>query len=128
MGKRGAEAEAALRADPVLQGIRISAEQANRLMPHAARPYWGAVSQRLPALRIPAAPPSVQTALLSLAYNRGAGNEALGVLAGPLARGDWKEAAGLIGHMQQDHEAAGVRERRRWEADLIRAELEYLQA
>ena len=127
LGKKGAEANAALRADPALQAIRIGAAQAYVLMPHAARTYWRYIAERFSALSRPEAPPSVQTALLSLAYNRGAGNEALDVLAGPLREGDWAGAADLIGRMQQDHDLPGIRERRRWEADLIRAELEFLE-
>ena len=128
LGKKGAAAQAALQADPALQAIRIGAGQAYTLMPHAARTYWRYIAERFSALAGPEAPPSVQTALLSLAYNRGAGNEALDILADPLREGDWAEAADLIGRMQQDHELPGIRERRRWEADLIRAELEFLQA
>ena len=73
-------------------------------------------------------PPSVQTVLLSLAYNRGPENAALGVLANPIAAESWSEMANLIGQMQQNHETLGIRHRRRTEASLIRTELKFLES
>jgi len=66
---------------------------------------------------------TVQTVLLSLAYNRGSQNGALQILGDPLAAGDWREVARLVGGMQQNHDLVGIRKRRRWEAALIEAEL-----
>lgn len=123
LGRRGEEARAALEGDPALRAIRLSAAQALGLMPHTARPYWEAISRRFPALAAPGALPEAQTALLSLAYNRGPGNEGLEVLRGPLEEKDWAEAARRIGRMQQDHALAGVRRRRLEEEALILAGL-----
>jgi GH24 family phage-related lysozyme (muramidase) len=67
--------------------------------------------------------PAVQTVMLSLAYNRGARNKALEELRQPLEAKNWSEVADLVGAMQQDHQLAGIRKRRRMEADLIREEL-----
>ena len=64
--------------------------------------------------------------LLSLAYNRGAQNQALDLLEDPLATGNWTTVADIIGGMQQDHSLAGIRLRRRLEAALIRSEQDYL--
>ncbi len=97
-------------------------------MPHAATPYWDGIIKRFSALAQPGALPSVQTVLLSLSYNRGPNNSDLAQLAGPLDSGDWIRVAERIGAMQQDHKLEGIRERRRREADLIRAELEYLDS
>lgn len=45
----------------------ITREQAARILPRAAGPYWGAALKACPALR--EAPPRVQTALLSVTYS-----------------------------------------------------------
>ena len=39
-GIQGESARAALNASPVIQGIRISSDQALEVMPHAAKTYW----------------------------------------------------------------------------------------
>ncbi len=128
IGIKGDEAKKTLDADAVLKSIRISDDHADRVFPAASRPYWHAIADRFTQLHDRKTPPSVQTALLSLAYNRGAGNQHLESL-GALIRGrDWVAVADRIGAMQQDHKLKGIRRRRREEADLIRAELEYLQA
>lgn len=126
LGLRGADARSALRQLDGLDRIRISRQQALELMPHAARGYWNAVVRRFPVLSRVATPASVQTALLSLAYNRGALNRHLAVLGQPLSAGRWHEVADTVGAMQQGHQLAGIRLRRRREAALIRAELEFL--
>jgi hypothetical protein len=125
LGLKGDTAKAALSADSILQAIRIKREDAGRLMPFAAASYWKQIASRFPALSGAHALPSVQTVLLSLAYNRGAGNSDLDQLDGCLARGEWAEVADRVGTMQQDHELEGIRIRRREEASLIRSELEY---
>ncbi|MDJ0835699.1 MAG: peptidoglycan-binding protein [Acidobacteriota bacterium] len=126
IGVRGDAARDALNADEVLQSIRISSEKSDEAMPYAAAPYWIKISDRFPALvdEENPAPASVQTALLSLAYNRGAGNKGLNVLGDPLAAGDWGKVADEVAAMQQDHKLEGIRKRRRWEGALIKAELE----
>jgi GH24 family phage-related lysozyme (muramidase) len=64
-------------------------------------------------------PGAVHTALLSLAFNRGPNNNALECLHAPLAQQDWQACATEIGNMQQDHALAGIRKRRKMEAELI---------
>ena len=119
-------ARAALEASPVIQGIRISSEQALEVMPNAAKTYWEAIRDRFGALVRKDTPPSVQTVLLSLAYNRGARNPGLDVLRQPLEAKQWSEVARAIGAMQQDHELAGIRTRRQQEGLLVEAEVEFL--
>ena len=127
-GIRGEEAKAALAADEVLRSIRVSHEHADGVFPVASRPYWRAITERFERLAEPETPPSVQTALLSIAYNRGADNHHLESLGELIADGDWVAAADKIGAMQQSHKLEGIRRRRREEAALIRAELACLQA
>ena len=125
-GIQGESAKAALNASPVIQGIRISSEQALEVMPHAAKTYWDSIRRRFDSLVREDTPPSVQTVLLSLAYNRGAGNSALDVLEQPLETKQWSEVARAIGAMQQDHDLEGIRTRRQHEGLLVEAELEFL--
>jgi len=113
---QGPEAKAAAKS---LADIRISRELAAQLLPQVADPYWRALVKRFPGLL--EAPPAVQTALLSLAYNRGAGNRALAVLRPWIAAGDWAEVGREIRRMQQDHKLTNIRERRRLEGNLILA-------
>jgi GH24 family phage-related lysozyme (muramidase) len=117
LGMKGQRARQALKSSPVLQALRTSREQAAQLLPAVALPYWQAILRRFPPLA--AAPPAVQTALLSLAYNRGAGNAGLAILGSPLEAQEWKLVGNLIGLMQQDHPQLGIRSRRRLEGDLI---------
>ena len=124
-GIKAEDARTALHTVPGLADMRISREQASELMPYAAKPYWEGISRRFPALARQDTLPAVQTALLSLAYNRGVFNRYLDPLGGLLAGKDWQAAADRIGSMQQSHELRGIRIRRRQEAMLIRAELEF---
>ena len=124
-GKTAEAARDALAADPLIKSILISREQAHHVMPRAAKKYWDRIVTRFNA--IAAALPSVQTVMLSLAYNRGPDNPRLQALGAPLAASKWDRVADIVGAMQQDHELAVVRERRQCEASLIRAELEYLR-
>ena len=91
--------------------------------PYVIEPYWVAISRRFPILQEADTPGSVQTALLSLAYNRGSRNRGLAPLEEPLKNKEWGHVADLIGGMQQDHRLEGIRKRRRMEADLIRKEI-----
>lgn len=125
LGLQGQEAKEALAASDTLRSIRVGKRDALRIMPFVAVSYWTGVEARFPALGEPEAPWSVQTALLSLAYNRGPRNRGLNVLADPLGRGKWLELAERIGSMQQDHRLPGIRARRRAEADLIRAQMDF---
>lgn len=123
LGIKGERARDALNASSVLKTVRISRAQADTIFPFAAQPYWKAIYRRFPVLKEEDTLGSVQTALLSLSYNRGAGNRGLEVLSAPLASRGWKQVADVIGAMQQNHRLAGIRKRRGMEADLIRKEL-----
>ena len=116
-GLQGGQAKAALTRFPALRTIRITRDVADSLFPLVAAPYWSALVRRFPGLA--AAPGPVQTALLSLGYNRGAGNKDLAVLGAPIASGQWNRVAALIHGMQQMHPLVGIRRRRRAEARLI---------
>ena len=120
LGLKGLAAKQALAASSVLKGIRISREQANTIFKYVAIPYWEAIAHRFPTLAEAGTPGQVQTALLSIAYNRGAGNRSLEVLETPLKNHDWKMVADIIGQMQQNHPIPAIRERRRREAELCR--------
>jgi len=122
-GIKGQAARNALSCNSVLGAIRVSRAQSDQIFPYAAQPYWKAIVKRFPVLPAPDTLSSVQTVMLSLAYNRGAGNSGLNVLQAPLAARKWAQVADLVGAMQQDHPLAGIRQRRRMEADLIRAQL-----
>ena len=126
LGVKGAEAELAIEADGDLRSIELTSEQAEGVLPFAASGYWKGVRHRFTGSE--SALPAVQTALLSLAYNRGVGNADLEQLAKPVSRGQWKSVADLVGAMQQDHRLRGISRRRRAEANLIRAELDYLNS
>jgi GH24 family phage-related lysozyme (muramidase) len=123
LGKKGAEAKAALETTPDLLGLRVSRLEAAEIFPYVARPYWQALLKRFPNLGDPETPAEVHTAMLSLAYNRGAGNKGLEPLRGLIAAGDWKSTGDLIASMQQDHELEGIRKRRRAEGALILSSL-----
>lgn len=123
LGIKGTAAKAALNADPVLKSIRISRSQADDIFHFAAKPYWTAIVRRFPGCGEPDTPGSVQTVMLSLSYNRGAGNRRLSVLSEPIARKDWRKVADIVGNMQQNHSLGGIRKRRRMEGELIRREL-----
>lgn len=125
LGRRGTTAREALASSEPLREVRVSRTVAGRVMPFLAVEYWRPICRRFVGLPGEETPSSVQTVLLSLAYNRGAGNRGLDPLAGPLAAGDWLAVADAVGAMQQDHPLPGIRRRRREEADLIRAEMTF---
>lgn len=128
MGLKGAAAKSALDASPVLHTIRIGKDDAERIMPLGSQRYWANIVNRFPALVAANVLPSIQTVLLSLSYNRGSQNQDLEQLREPLKAEDWGDVANRIGAMQQDHELEGIRIRRRMEADLIRAEVDYVNS
>jgi hypothetical protein len=123
IGLRGKAAQGALHSETdegrVLRGIEIPTDRQQVLFALVAASYWEDVCARFPVLRGECTPPPVQTALLSLAYNRGPGNSALDVLAGALESNDWKGAGQRIAEMQQGHPLQNIRERRRREGALI---------
>lgn len=127
-GIKGDDARTALNAVPGVKQIRIGREQAYRLMPYAATPYWTGIARRMKGLRRVDTPPSVQTALLSLAYNRGVFNRRLESLENVIGDRAWSEVPKIIGAMQQNHKLQGIRLRRRQEAALVSAELSFLES
>ncbi|MBI5503655.1 MAG: peptidoglycan-binding protein [Deltaproteobacteria bacterium] len=128
IGKKGDSARVALETIPGIKAIRISRAQALEVMPRAAKPYWNGIVKRFGATAATPAPPSVQTVMLSLAYNRGVGNADLQPLGAALSAGDWDGVADVVGAMQQNHSLQGIRSRRQHEAALIRAELDFLRS
>lgn len=122
-GLRGAAAGSRLENDAELRAIDITRAQATSLMPVVAAPYWQQIARRFPVICAPGAPSVVQTALLSLAYNRGPHNSALGTLTSPLSEGarsgDWRPLAAAIDQMQNDHPLRGITRRRDAEAALV---------
>ena len=125
-GFTGNDARLALQSSPVLQSIRITEKQSTELMPHTATPYWRGITNRFRGLCLKSTPPSVQTVLLSLAYNRGILNRHLGVLEAPIEDKNWSQVGAIIATMQQNHRLAGIRKRRREEGLLVQAELDLL--
>ncbi len=128
IGISGDAAKRALETNPVLLALRISRDDADQIMPLASQNYWKAIVGRFPVLGTADALPSVQTVLLSLSYNRGSQNQDLEQLEGPLTEKNWREVANRVGAMQQDHKLEGIRVRRRMEADLVRAEVDYVNS
>lgn len=102
----------------------VTRPQACQLFPVIARPYWEQITCRFPILTAEDTPPAVQTALLSLAYNRGAGNDDLGQLYQPLQDDNWRMVGDRIKNMQQTGQPAWIGVRRREEGDLILAGLD----
>lgn len=126
LGIKGEDARTALNTVPGIKDIRISRDQAYRVMPHAAKAYWDGIVRRFKATARKDTPPSVQTVMLSLAYNRGVFNRGLEPLGELLQGRDWHGVANVVGAMQQKHKLKGIRLRRRQEAALIRTELKFL--
>ncbi len=123
LGLKGEDAERALRANTVLQSIRVSRQEAGQIFPLVAKPYWNKTKTRFSGISSESAPGAVHTAMLSISYNRGASNRKLGVLADPISRSDWRALGNAIASMQQDHKLEGIRRRRREEGALILAAL-----
>lgn len=119
IGLKGHSAKSHLNATTDLLGIRMTRDAALEVFPAVIAPYWVAIVQRFPALGNKSTPGAVQTALLSLAFNRGAYNRDLASLSDPIAAGDWKTVGRKISQMQQDHSLEGIRKRRRMEGELI---------
>lgn len=121
VGLRGKDADKWLSNDLVLQSIRISRSEAAEIFPVVAKPYWIEITDRFPDLIVQNPPQEVHTAMLSIAYNRGARNRRLDVLGVSIAEGDWRALGKMIAGMQQDHKLDGIRRRRRGEGALILA-------
>ena len=127
-GFKGHDARDAIKQSAVISSIRISADQGIALMPYTAKPYWDGIVLRFPGLKRKHTPASVQTVLLSLAYNRGILNKHLDVLAEPIKDKDWRVMADKIGNMQQSHKLKGIRLRRRQESWVVLAEMDFLDS
>lgn len=116
-GVTGNRAEQALFSLDALNDFRISRDQAAEIFPVVVEPYWSGLIKRWP--NIENAPPPVQTALLSLSFNRGFNNSKLEILTESIFRSDWRRVGEMIEDMQQDHMLEGIRLRRRQEGELI---------
>jgi GH24 family phage-related lysozyme (muramidase) len=123
VGLRGDDAREALHSETdegeTLRGIEILTDQQQALFARVAASYWQRICERFGVLRDECTPAAVQTALLSLAYNRGASNRHLKTLAGPLADEEWEHVGAAIARMQQGHRLESIALRRRREAALI---------
>ena len=97
--------------------IEISRDQAVQILPVIAESYWKRLCRRFP--RLESAPAPVQTAMLSLGYNRGTGNRHLKALEVPIEKGYWQAVGWIIYLMQQNHKLLGIRSRRKEEGRLI---------
>jgi hypothetical protein len=122
LGIKGNSAKRLLDSNPHWKNIKVSRSEADIIFPIAADQYWIGITKRYPALKNADTPGSVQTAFLSLAYNRGIGNKGIDVLASSLNNKKWTDLANLLAEMQQDHKLKGIRIRRKMEAGLIRNE------
>ncbi|GGW93507.1 pesticin C-terminus-like muramidase [Alteromonas halophila] len=123
IGLKGKEAKSYLSSATDLADIRLSTKAALDVFPAVVAPYWAAIVQRFPALANTNTPGAVQTALLSLAFNRGPYNRDLASLSDPINASDWQTVADNISAMQQNHSLAGIRKRRRMEGEIILAAL-----
>lgn len=120
-GLRGDEAKNALDLESTLHGIRVLRTTATEIFPLVAKPYWATLCRRFATLVEASTPGEIHTAMLSLAYNRGAGNRAIAALGESITATDWLGLADAVGAMQQDHGLEGIRRRRRAEGELIRS-------
>ena len=123
-GLKGRKAKNHLNQSIELLNIRISKQQALQIFPAVIEPYWIALQKKFTNLTDTDTPASVQTALLSLAFNRGVYNKALTPLIELVACQQWLACADLISSMQQNHKLIGIRKRRRLEGTLIRASID----
>ena len=123
LGVKGNDAKSLYSNHPEWKKIKVSSDEAGVIFPVAADKYWKGITRRYPVLKDADTPGSVQTAYLSLAYNRGTWNKGLNVMADALNTKNWVALADELGNMQQDHKLEGIRKRRRMEADLIRNEV-----
>ena len=117
LGVKGAMAERLLEGTKFLKHFRINRADAKGIFPLVARTYWEQTLVRWPELVD--APPCVQTAMLSLTYNRGPDNRRLTILSFSIASRNWNRVGELIYSMQQNHKLVGIRKRRRLEGALI---------
>lgn len=122
IGLTGQDARAFIR-DHDVSDIRITYEMAERVFPLIADKYWRALCLRFRTLADTSTPACVQTVMLSIGYNRGPNNTGLTTLEAFLDAHDWKGAGDCICEMQQDHQLAGIRRRRKEEGEYIKSHL-----
>lgn len=120
IGLRGPQAQEALRKNRTLRAIGFDRATAETVFPHVADPVWRALLRRFPSLGRDVTPPSVQTALLSLAVDHGPTSGTLEPLRRVLADREWAALADKVGNMEQFHRLEKTQKRRREEAKLIR--------
>lgn len=120
-GVTGLKAKQALDELKTLKNFRISREEASDIFPAVVTPYWNGLISRWPVIEF--APAAVQTAMLSLSYNRGYNNSKLEILTEYINRQDWRKLGETIAEMQQDHSLEGIRFRRRLEGKFILSSL-----
>jgi hypothetical protein len=104
--------------------IRISRNTAALALPEIALPYWVAACKRWPDIvagGATEAPPEVHESILSIAYNRGAGNGALGVFDGPIDSHDWRSLGEAFKGLARTANGEGLAKRRKLEGDHILA-------
>jgi GH24 family phage-related lysozyme (muramidase) len=122
---KGEPAKQAWTANPILERVRFAEADVARLVPEVAAPFWRQLVARFPSLADDSTPPAAQTALLSLAFNRGMSKRVWGGLADPIARGDWPAAAAAVDAMAGEPmhtRFPGLQKRRHQEAALLRGE------
>jgi len=134
VGKRGDEAKAAYAEHrAVLERIHLKPTDVAQLVPEAVEPFWSRVIGKYPSLEKASTPGSVQTALLSLAFNTGTGAKTWDAFGPAIRSEDWKSLADLI-EVASDRFASRLgnvyprlKQRRVEEANLIRTELQQRQ-
>lgn len=126
VGQQGDAALTAWRAHPALCRIRLQPADVARLVPEVAGEFWLQLIRRHPAVADPALTPAMQSALLSLAYNTGAGSRYVATAVAALAERNPAQLADVIEHLMDEHPLAQrfpvLLLRRRGEANLIRRE------
>ena len=103
----------------ILNSIRVSRETADPVFTLVASPYWKDACKRFPGLGDESTPSAVQTAMLSIVYNRGVYNKGLLCLRPLIEYHDWQKMGHTIAGMQQAHKLPGISKRRRMEGGLI---------
>lgn len=130
VGKKGDAAKTAYEEHrSTLERIRLKPTDVAQLVPEAIEPWWQRLVGKYPQLKKESTPGSVQTALLSLAFNAGTGVVLWDPLSPAIAEENWLGLADLI-EVSMDSRAAhlgnfywNLKKRRVEEANLIRTEL-----
>jgi hypothetical protein len=112
---RGQRAAEGLSRSEVIRSIRVNRLDAEILFTSIAGGYLTRLLKLYPTIET--APDGVQTALLSLAYNRG--YACFKPLRDEIYTCNWQAIGEAVGKMQQDHKLKGIRLRRQAESELI---------